>query len=157
MNHLAHLIKAMPNWMISIIVAIIIAYISLADDPLSISRVHLFNGADKVIHFILYFALCWALIFDYAKSRLPHHTKINGELAFTCTSIVFGLLMEVFQGHFSQFRCFDIYDVLANTFGAIVALILIKTWAMHSFRKLMVPLYIKRKHRRHHTTTLQQQ
>lgn len=150
MNTIAKFYKAIPVWVTSIIILIIIAYCSLDSNPLDINSIKLFEGADKVIHFIMYFTLCTAFIFDYAKTRLPHHTKFSSEAAFTTFAFLIGFIMEILQAKISEFRVFDINDIIANTLGAVTALIIIKVWLMHKFRKAMVPLYVRRHHHHHH-------
>lgn len=146
---LAHIIKHTPPWIPSTAVIAIIGYISLDSDPLSISHIHLFYGADKIIHFIMYFTLCTVLILDYAKTRLPHHTQLSTEIAFTTLAFALGLIFEVLQGAITENRTFDIYDIVANTSGAVAGFAFLKLWLMHKFRKLMVPHYGKHRHHRH--------
>ena len=165
MKSIAKLYKKIPSWVTSIIVMLIIAYVSLDPNPMDINSIKLFKGADKVVHFIMYFTLCSAFIFDYAKSRMPHHTKFSSEAAFTTFAFLYGLIMEILQAKLSEFRVFDaarglfvnahcdVLDITANTVGALAALIIIKLWLMHIFRKAMVPLYVSRRHHRHHSHT----
>ena len=82
MRYFAKFLKIIPNWVISTVVLLLIIYISLDSNPLDINSIILFEGADKLIHFIMYFVLCSAYIIDYAKSRMPHHTKIGPEISF---------------------------------------------------------------------------
>ena len=135
---LAHIIKHTPPWIPSTAVIAIIGYISLDSDPLSISHIHLFYGADKIIHFIMYFTLCTVLILDYAKTRLPHHTQLSTEIAFTTLAFALGLIFEVLQGAITENRTFDIYDIVANTSGAVAGFAFLKLWLMHKFRKLKI-------------------
>ena len=151
MNTIAKAYKAIPLWVVSIIIMIIITYCSLDDNPLDINSVKLFKGADKVIHFVMYFTLCAAFIFDYAKMRMPHHTKFSSESAFTTLAFLVGLILEILQANLTETRTFDIYDITANTLGAVSALVIIKLWLMHIFRKAMVPLYVRRHHHHHHS------
>ena len=153
MKSLAKFYKKIPSWVTSIIVMLSIAYVSLDPNPMDINSIKLFKGADKVVHFIMYFTLCSAFIFDYAKSRMPHHTKFSSEAAFTTFAFLYGLIMEILQAKLSEFRVFDVLDITANTMGALAALIIIKLWLMHIFRKAMVPLYVSRRHHRHHSHT----
>lgn len=36
-------------------------------------------------------------------------------------SVVFGIVVEVLQGTVTSYRSLDVYDMLANTFGALLA------------------------------------
>ena len=150
MKSLAKLLKVLPNWVLSTIVLLLIAYLTLDSNPLDINRYKLFKGADKIIHFIMYFALCSAYIIDYAKSRMPHHTKVGTELVFCFLCIAFGLLFEILQTVLTECRTYDPYDIIANAIGAIVAFLLFHFWALHQLRRYMVPLYMHRQHHHHH-------
>ncbi|MCI6893555.1 MAG: VanZ family protein [Bacteroidales bacterium] len=147
---LAHAIKVIPPWITSILVIALIAYISLDPNPMDINRIKLFAGADKIIHFIMYFTLCTVLILDYAKAIMPHHTKFSSEAAFTTFAFALGLTFEILQGTITEERAFDLFDVVANTLGALAGFAVLKVWGMHKFRKLMVPYYTRRRHHRHH-------
>ena len=146
--------KNTPNWLISSITIGLICYASLDSNPLNINSLTLFKGADKIIHLIMYFILYLTLILDYSKTQMPHHIKLNIEAAICFASIAFGLLMEVLQGHITEYRSFDILDIAFNTAGAIIAFITVKFWIMHKFRRYMVPFYIyahsKSHHKKHH-------
>lgn len=73
-------------------------------------------GIDKVVHFIFYFVLCflYTAIFNSKQT-----IRVISLIAFVC--IAFGFLIECIQGLFLQDRFFDLYDVLANSTGAIFA------------------------------------
>ncbi len=77
-------------------------------------------GADKCVHFTFHFVftLLWATYFkssNYAKSSLK---AIMG-------SVVYGILIEIAQEVFTTTRKADIFDVAANTSGALTAIVLL--------------------------------
>lgn len=76
---------------------------------------------DKVVHFIFYFVfvILWTW---YRKSF--NYTKKQA-LSILVTAILFGILMELFQGVFTTHRKADILDVLANSAGAFVGFLFI--------------------------------
>ena len=78
--------RFVPTGVTSLIVVLVIAYLSLSSDPLGASHVHLFPGSDKVAHFLMYAVASMAFIIDYAKFRLPHHTRLNVDMAVTATT-----------------------------------------------------------------------
>lgn len=73
-------------------------------------------GIDKVVHFIFYFILCflYTSVFNVQQS-----IRMILLIAFVC--IAYGFLIECIQGLFLQDRFFDLYDVVANSMGAIIA------------------------------------
>lgn len=72
------------------------------------------SGKDKYVHFSFYFVftILWILFFKYKQFS---NLKIVLLIA-----IIYGILMEIFQGIFTTSRHPDIYDVVANSFGALV-------------------------------------
>jgi VanZ family protein len=80
------------------------------------------SGNDKAAHFVFYFVFV-ILWFYYSKSKNPK-TKIN--LQIVAFAIAYGILMEICQNLFSTERIADIYDALANSFGAIAAFFYLK-------------------------------
>jgi VanZ family protein len=79
---------------------------------------------DKMAHafFHFVFTLLWFLYFKNHFLGMDTFKKVIIPLLL---SIFFGLLIELFQNVFTTTRVADGYDVLANTFGAIFAVILI--------------------------------
>lgn len=76
---------------------------------------------DKMVHFVFYFVfiLLW---FRFKKSE--SHNKKTGLLIFVI-AVGYGVLMEICQSAFTTTRSADIYDVIANSLGALSGLILI--------------------------------
>jgi VanZ family protein len=72
---------------------------------------------DKLVHFTFYmmFVILWSLFF---KKR-----KYNNKILFA--AIGYGIAMEIFQKLFTTTRSADILDVIANSTGAIVGLLII--------------------------------
>ena len=69
---------------------------------------------DKIIHFSLYFSVNYFLL----KSKIVNSYLISLFL------ILYGIIIEVLQELITVSRHFDIYDIVANTSGVIVALML---------------------------------
>lgn len=76
---------------------------------------------DKMVHFVFYFlfVLLW---FNYKKSEKNQRRTGFG---IFIAAVVYGLLMEVCQSLFDNGRTADLYDAMANTLGATMALLLI--------------------------------
>lgn len=150
-RQLAKLNKKIPSGLITIIILVGITYLSLSSNPLNANEMHLFVGADKIAHFGLYFVATILIIFDIAKSRLPHRFSAETQFLITALISVYGGIMEYLQASMNLGRNFEVLDIVANTLGAFVALALLLFWLMHKYRTLMVPLYNKhRHHHRHH-------
>jgi VanZ family protein len=103
---------------ISLIYLGIIIILSLmpAED---VPQIVLFDGVDKLVHFSMYLGftwlLCWSLHSEYK-------TFIN--YIVIILTICWGILMEVFQLLMHYGRSFEWLDILANTIGAIIGVII---------------------------------
>ena len=78
---------------------------------------------DKIFHSLSYFVLTvlWYYTFYY-------NLKFNKGKALiyaVVISIIFGIVIEVLQGTVTAYRSSDIIDVFANSFGAILAAVVI--------------------------------
>jgi VanZ family protein len=75
---------------------------------------------DKYVHFTFYFVFV-VLWFSFAKKR--NIKNINLIILFS--AIGYGILMEICQGVFTTTRTADVYDAIANSFGAFFGLLFI--------------------------------
>lgn len=102
---------------------ILVTFLSLVDSNY-VPSVKIPN-ADKVVHFIFYFffTIIWYLSFK-GNNKGKHKNKI---LLISCmTSVIYGIVMEIFQTLFTMSRSADVKDVVANIIGSIAAVILYK-------------------------------
>ena len=86
------------------------------------------QSADKYVHvtFHFFFTMFWGL-YIYLKQNKIQFFQVIGILAL---SIVYGILIEFLQETLTTTRHADVYDVLANFAGALIAsvsLLVIKT------------------------------
>ena len=73
---------------------------------------------DKIFHFLAYalLMLLWFSTFLYNVKLKPNKAIISAFLF----SVIFGIIIEVLQGTVTDFRSLDVYDVVANTLGALL-------------------------------------
>lgn len=104
----------------SIIIALIIAYLSLAGSQ-SFDEVPLFDipFLDKIVHFGMYFVFMSVIIFEKRKT-IKNTTHL---LLLSLIPVSYGLLMEILQLAITETRSGDAFDFLANTAGALVSLL----------------------------------
>ena len=92
-----------------------LSLINLADTPVKDMGV-----SDKVMHGGAYFglALLWIFfaLFNYAEDKLLRKIVI-----ISLASIAFGIFIEVLQDKLTNYRQLDLYDILANSLGVLVA------------------------------------
>ncbi|HET8885713.1 MAG TPA: VanZ family protein [Salinimicrobium sp.] len=88
---------------------------SLKDIP-----VEKISTSDKVLHGVAYFVLVvvWSFVISKSKNRsFRKMLFLIGSVAF-----IFGIVIEILQGSLTTYREPDIWDVLANTIGIVLAM-----------------------------------
>lgn len=120
----------------TIVVLAVITYLSLAQDPVHTQRLHLFEGADKVVHGCMYLAL--VVVGSYDLYRVGRFS-IGGSLGWMVAAVVWGGVMELLQGAMGLGRSADWLDFAANSCGAVVGFLL----SLH-----VLPRFWKRWHSR---------
>ncbi len=83
-------------------------------------------GADKVIHALIYFILAnvW-LLYLYLKKDFQLNTKWI--LALLVSLLLYGIIVEIIQGLFTDNRSADIFDVAANLIGSVLGIYFFKS------------------------------
>jgi VanZ family protein len=88
-------------------------------------EVDLGKGADKAEHFIAYAGLAfWFGMLYVRRSR---------QLAFVAGFIVLGVVIEFLQG-LTDYRSFEVADMVADAIGAFIGFALLQTPAKHVLR-----------------------
>lgn len=109
-----------PGYQLTLIVVVTILYLTLLPQPLGEEEFPLFEGADKVVHFIMFGGLTGTFIFD--RWRLSKALTLKRALFAAFCSALFGALIEWLQSIMGLGRAGnDIFDALANTLGAFTA------------------------------------
>jgi VanZ family protein len=100
--------------------------------PQDLPKIRLFENADKVIHFLMYFGFAilssWALKAELNRSRI---------WLILPATIGWGFLMEVFQFEMHLGRSFSFYDMLANTTGATIGILIYLLVTRSAFKKMV--------------------
>ncbi len=121
---LRRLTSYIPNFVLSVITTVAILYLTLAPQPLPDVDIPMFEGVDKVVHFLMMYGLTGIIAFDCL--RLKHYslyTKAPLKLvaAITAATIVFGVTIEIMQLHMDAGRSFDPSDIIADSLGSLAA------------------------------------
>ena len=105
----------------SIIVAIIIMYLSLTSSR-TFEKIPIINipNLDKIVHFGMYFGLMSVIIFENRK--MLKSTRSLFLLALI--PLLYGILMEILQSALTTSRTGSFYDVVSNSFGILVSLLI---------------------------------
>jgi VanZ family protein len=106
---------------LAILWTIVVTLLSLITISSSLASAIPIPNKDKYVHFTFYFVFV-VLWFLYSKSE---NSDPKSKFSVLLASIGYGILMEICQGLFTNYRTPDIYDVLANSAGAILGLFFI--------------------------------
>ncbi len=127
-------ILSIPNGLPSVVIILIVLFFKFVDNPLGINALRIFPYAEQVGHFILYFIVGLVFTLDYAKSRLPHHSKNNQEMAIAAVISVLSMGMEMGLMWATNGYNYDIKNWYAATIGAVLAFLFYRYWLLHPFR-----------------------
>jgi len=100
----------------------VILFLSLENSK-NIPQIEIPN-IDKVIHFGFHFVFT-ILWFLYLKKRFNSSKNLHLLIFTLIVSFVFGIAIELLQQYFTATRNADVFDILANTSGALTAAFLI--------------------------------
>ena len=78
-------------------------------------------GFDKVIHIVFHFVFA-VLWFLYVQKKFTGAKKIRLALGSFLFSFLFGIVVEIMQETLTTTRSADLFDILANFFGAFLGL-----------------------------------
>ncbi len=115
------MIKTIKNNILSIVIAFIILYLSLANsNTIDAVTFFTFPYIDKVVHFGMYLTLMLSLLFEHRYTN----NQLKGQLLMAILPAAYGILLEIIQKYFTETRSGDIVDALFNIIGVLVALTL---------------------------------
>lgn len=117
------ILDRIPRFLTSAIVTAGVLYLTLAPRPFGSVRIPLFEGADKVVHFMMFFAMAFAYHFDFRRGKKPvDEARLMGWIFVSLSA--FGGLIELAQWKMRMGRSGDWYDLLADIAGAVYGIIL---------------------------------
>lgn len=94
-----------------------------------------FSFADKLAHGLVYFIFAIVWFFSFSKGITNGFFRKNAIIASTVFAILYGICVEIMQETLVSNRQGDWQDVLANTIGTLLAILLIKCVVINN-RKL---------------------
>lgn len=112
----------MKRYPFSLLVLLIIIYLSFFRPPRLDSPIVELPGFDKIVHFCMYFGLSITLWWEYACShRKTEHPSWQPWLCACLLPVAIGGAVEIMQSAFTDYRSGDWLDFAANTSGVVVA------------------------------------
>ena len=117
------ILDRIPRFLTAAVVTAGVLYLTLAPRPFGSVRIPLFEGADKVVHFMMFFAMAFAYHFDFRRGKKPvDEARLMGWIFVSLSA--FGGLIELAQWKMRMGRSGDWYDLLADIAGAVYGIIL---------------------------------
>lgn len=117
------ILDRIPRFLTSAVVTAGVLYLTLAPRPFGSVRIPLFEGADKVVHFMMFFAMAFAYHFDFRRGKKSvDEARLMGWIFVSISA--FGGLIELAQWKMRMGRSGDWYDLLADIAGAVYGIIL---------------------------------
>lgn len=117
------ILDKIPRFLTSAVVTAGVLYLTLAPRPFGSVRIPLFEGADKVVHFMMFFAMAFAYHFDFRRGKKPvDEARLMGWIFVSLSA--FGGLIELAQWKMRMGRSGGWYDLLADIAGTVYGIIL---------------------------------
>lgn len=106
---------------LAIIATLIVAVLSLTAIPKINLGLEIKSG-DKFLHILAYFTLSTVWLLALRKKLNNKYSR----LLLIFSLVIYGIVLEVLQGGITTYRTGDFFDVIANTIGILLAVLVIK-------------------------------
>lgn len=104
----------------SLIVVAVVFYLSLMRQP-SASKLVVFEGIDKVVHFFMYFVLSSVLWIEHLIKHKGSYKVWHILWGAILMPVLLGGMMEIAQGVLTVDRACELMDFIANASGVLSA------------------------------------
>jgi len=105
---------------------IVIVLSLLPKSALQEDKVHLFKGADKIVHFLMYFILM--NIWYYAAKKISKTKQRRFIIIGVVYGVFLGIILEILQKYLDMGRSFDTFDIVANITGLFFVFLINKNF-----------------------------
>lgn len=111
--------RIIVRYPLSLIILCVIVYLSLFK-PVATNSLYKIPYIDKIAHFLMYAGFCSILWFEHLRSH--YCINIRKIILWAIVSpILFSGIMEVVQGHLTEYRTADWEDFFFNALGVLSA------------------------------------
>ncbi|WP_378185694.1 VanZ family protein [Aquimarina sp. W85] len=120
--HIRNLLEHRNLFVLVLAATSVLTYLSLGTISSPISSL---SNSDKIGHAIAYFVFtCIWFAFLYFSKKLKY-SFLKSILYSAMICFGYGVLMEIAQGIFTTYRYVELFDVLANTSGIVIAVLFV--------------------------------
>lgn len=113
-------LKFIPQYAPTILVGLLVLYLTLFPRPVGAEMVEVFPGADKLVHFIMFGVMCGTFLYDRWRFGRPCG-PVGAFIAAIAVSLI-GVAIEWLQTAMGMGRSEDIIDAIADAVGAFAAI-----------------------------------
>ncbi len=118
-------IEFIKRWIWSILCVGVVLWLTLSSDPLDGAQEMIwFEGADKLVHAIMFGGVVSALMFDYKRGDCQRVLSVGTIVSFAIGGAVFGIADELAQQYLTVARSGEVLDFVADISGIILASLL---------------------------------
>lgn len=121
MEKIRNVIDSIPPWLPTALTVALILWLTLAPDPLGDNQPMLFEGADKIVHAIMFGFLTAVILLDRQRSIRWKAVAARTGVAAALPSTLFGIGVEVAQLSMGLGRGFEVADMISDAAGAAAA------------------------------------
>lgn len=120
MNRIRNILASLPDWILSMLCVLAIAWLTLAPRPLGDNDLPLFPGADKVAHAIMFGGLTFCILLDIRRKDGWRPLRLSNLIIAVSIVILLGGVTEILQDEMGLGRGGDILDLAADTAGSLL-------------------------------------
>ena len=120
MDRLKKGLSKLPPLIFTIIVLMMILWLTLAPKPLGEKPPSLFPGADKVAHSIMFGGFALVMLLDWQRKHGWREVKWYRMILAALISSALGILIEFMQNAMGLGRGFEYEDIIADISGAFI-------------------------------------
>lgn len=114
-------LQRLPAWILTVITLAAVLWLTLAPHPLGEQEPPpLFPGADKVVHAIMFGALTFVALLDWARGRDFRSIRWPACILMAALSSLLGIAIEFIQRSMGMGRSYDPMDMLADITGSFL-------------------------------------
>lgn len=121
MNRFHSIARRIPAWLPTALAVGLLLWLTLAPKPLGDNELHLFPGADKLAHALMFGGTAAALLFDLQKYRGWRPLRWPAPTGIAIALTLAGVAIEYAQKAMGDGRSFEEADMVADAVGAFAA------------------------------------
>lgn len=124
MERIRERLSKLPSAIFTIITGMLILWLTLAPKPLGDEPPQLFQGADKIVHGLMFGFLTAMMLLDWQRVHCWLKVSFGMATLYATAVSFFGIFIECAQSMMDLGRSFDWWDIVADVAGAFLIALL---------------------------------